>query len=108
MEPKTRIAITTAAVVATAGLAAGGAAAAVSTTSDDSSTETAITGPALDQASRAALDYVGEGAVTGTEVGDEESLYEVEVTRDDGTQVDVQLDEGFTVVSSKADIEDGK
>jgi len=108
MERKTRIAITTAAVVATAGLAAGGAAAAVATTSDDSSTETAITGPALDQASRAALDFVGEGVVTGTEVGDEESLYEVEVTRDDGTQVDVQLDEGFTVVSSKADIEDGK
>ena len=108
MERRTRIAITAAAVVATAGLAGGGAAAAIAVTSDDSSTETAITGPALDQASKVAVDFIGEGTVTGTEVGDEESLYEVEVTRDDGTQVDVQLDEGFTVVSSKADVEDGK
>ena len=107
MERKTRIAITTAAVVATAGLAAGGAAAGNAVTSDDSPTDTAITGPALNQASRAALDYIGEGAVTETEVGDEESLYEVEVTRDDGTQVDVQLDENFAVVSSKADGHEG-
>jgi hypothetical protein len=41
--------------------------------------------------------------VTGTEVGDEESYYEVEVTLDDGTQVDVQLDKGFRVVGSEAD-----
>jgi hypothetical protein len=44
--------------------------------------------------------------VTGTEVGDEESYYEVEVTLDDGRQVDVQLDESFAVVSSAADVED--
>jgi hypothetical protein len=36
-----------------------------------------ITGSALDQASAAALDYIGEGRVTGTEVGDEEGYYEV-------------------------------
>lgn len=30
--------------------------------------------------------------MTGTEAGDEESCYEVEVTLDDGTEVDVQLD----------------
>jgi uncharacterized membrane protein YkoI len=62
-----------------------------------------ITGTALEQASQAALDYTGGGRVTGTEVGDEESLYEVEVTRDDGSQVDVQLDESFNVVGDKAD-----
>jgi hypothetical protein len=44
--------------------------------------------------------------VTGTEVGDEESYYEVEVTLDDGSQVDVQLDRQFAVVSSSADSED--
>ena len=33
------------------------------------------------------------------------SYYEVEVTRDDGSQVDVQLDENFAVVGSAADHE---
>ena len=41
--------------------------------------------------------------MTGTESGDEESLYEVEVTRADGSQVDVQLDKSFKVVGSKDD-----
>ena len=41
--------------------------------------------------------------MTGTESGDEESLYEVEVTRADGSQVDVQLDKAFNVVGSKDD-----
>ena len=41
-----------------------------------------------------------------TEVGDEESYYEVEVTLDDGTQVDVQLDRDFQVVGSSADLEE--
>ena len=45
--------------------------------------------------------------MTETEVGDEESLYEVEVTLDDGSQVDVQLDEQFKVVSSSADDDSG-
>jgi hypothetical protein len=43
--------------------------------------------------------------VTGTEVGDEDSYYEVEVTREDGSQVDVQLDRDFVVVGSDADSE---
>ncbi len=54
----------------------------------------------------AALAHTGEGRVTETEVGDEESLYEVEVTLNDGSQVDVQLDENFAVVGSKADVEE--
>jgi uncharacterized membrane protein YkoI len=59
----------------------------------------------LDQASAAALAHTGEGRVTETEVGDEESYYEVEVTLDDGSQVDVQLDESFNVVGSETDDE---
>ncbi len=105
MERKTRIAIATAAVAASVGLVGGGVGVAAAGTGDDDHTDTAITGEALDRASAAALDFVGEGTVTETEVGDEESLYEVEVTRDDGTQVDVQLDEHFAVVSSEADTE---
>ena len=47
------------------------------------------------------------GGSPETEVGDEESYYEVEVTLDDGSQVDVQLDRSFAVVGSEADREDG-
>jgi len=65
--------------------------------------DTPITGPALEQASEAALNHIGEGTVTETEVGDEESMYEVEVTLADGTQIDVQLDEEFHVVGTESD-----
>ena len=65
--------------------------------------ETPITGDALAKASAAALAFTGGGIVTQTEVGDEESLYEVEVTLGDGSQVDVQLDQNFVVVGNKAD-----
>jgi hypothetical protein len=64
---------------------------------------TPITGEALTKASEAALAFTGGGTVTGTEVGDEESLYEVEVTLADGSQVDVQLDPNFVVVTSKTE-----
>ena len=66
-----------------------------------------ITGPALQQASDASLAHTGEGVVSETEVGDEDSYYEVEVTLDDGSQVDVQLDESFNVVGEEADDDSG-
>lgn len=59
----------------------------------------------LERASQAALDYVGEGRVTGTEVGDEEGYYEIEVTLDNGRQVDVHLNEAFEVLSQIDDVE---
>ena len=65
--------------------------------------EAPITGTDLEKASAAALAYTGEGRVTGTEVGDEESYYEIEVTLDDERQVDVQLDESFAVVGTEDD-----
>jgi uncharacterized membrane protein YkoI len=70
---------------------------------DDDATEQAISGSALEQASDAALQHTGGGEVTDTEEGDEESYYEVEVTLDDGTQTDVQLDEQFNVVGDESD-----
>ena len=73
----------------------------VSATGSDS--EAPITGDALDRASQAALEHTGGGEVTETELGDEESYYEVEVTMDDGTMVDVQLDSDFNVVGSESD-----
>ena len=57
------------------------------------------------KASEAALAETGGGRVTETEVGDEESYYEVEVTLDDGRQIDVQLNDSFEVVGSDADDE---
>jgi uncharacterized membrane protein YkoI len=93
-----------AAAIATAAVAGTGIA--IASGSDDDGTDTPITGAALDQASAAALEHMGGGRVTETEVGDEESYYEVEVTLDDGTQVDVQLDRSFKVVSAEADHED--
>lgn len=102
MKRTTRIAI--AAAVTVAGLATAGVAAVSASTSDD--TDTPITGSALQKASDAALASTGHGRVTGTEVGDEESYYEVEVTLDNGTEVDVQLDKDFKVVGSEADTAD--
>jgi uncharacterized membrane protein YkoI len=92
---------------AAAAIVAGGAGAGIAAAAgggDDN--EAPITGDALDKASAAALESTGEGRVTETEVGDEESYYEVEVTLDDGSQVDVQLDRSFNVVGSSADHED--
>ena len=62
-----------------------------------------ISGSALDTASAVALEHTGGGRVTETEVGDEEGYYEVEVTHDDGRQVDVHLDENFNVLSEVVD-----
>jgi uncharacterized membrane protein YkoI len=93
-----------AALVVGAGAASGGAA--IAAGGDDDATETPITGSALDNATAAALEHTGGGRVTGTEVGDEESYYEVEVTLGDGRQVDVQLDKSFNVVSSEGDREE--
>ena len=85
-----------------AALAAGGAGIATATGGGDDS-EKPITGSALEQAKAAALAETGGGTVTETETGDEESYYEVEVTMDDGSQVDVQLDRDFNVVGGETD-----
>jgi uncharacterized membrane protein YkoI len=88
-------------ITAIGALAAGGTAIAAG---DDDATDKPISGSALEKAKAAAL-AAEQGRVTETEVGDEESYYEVEVTRADGSQVDVQLDRDFNVVSSATDDE---
>lgn len=70
---------------------------------DGKEVDVPISGPNLEKATTAALDYLGEGRVTETEIEDEESYYEVEVTLDNGDQVDVQLNEQFEVVGSEND-----
>lgn len=104
MNRKKKIIAVVASVLA---LGAGGAAIAGATgvgpLGDDDGSEKAIDGAALEQASAAALAHTGEGTVSDTEVGDEESYYEVEVTLDDGSETDVQLDRDFNVVGDEAD-----
>jgi hypothetical protein len=97
MRNRTRWIIVAGAAIAAAGVGGGIAAA---SGADHSSP---ISEPDRARAEAAALAYVGGGRVTETEVGDEESFYEVEVTLPDGRQIDVQLDESFHVVGSSTD-----
>ncbi len=87
-------------------VAGGGIAVAASGEDEAEGPDVAITGPALEEASEAALEHVGEGRITDTEVGDEEGFYEVEVTLDNGNEVDVHLDEDFTVLSDEVEDDD--
>jgi hypothetical protein len=59
-----------------------------------------VSGPDVEKAKSAALDAVGGGTVTEVERddGDGAGVFEVEVTRDDGSQVDVHLDRALNVV----------
>ena len=90
-------------LAAVAALAAGGTAVAGAVGGDDDARERPIPAAELDRATQAALDHVGGGEVTGTEAGDEEGAYEVEVTRQDGSQVDVHLDEDFRVLGTEGE-----
>lgn len=100
MITRKKLAAAIAASVAALAVAGAGFAVAGASGNDDSPP---ITGADLDAATAAALTHTGKGRVTETEVGDEDSYYEVEVTLDDGSQVDVQLDSGFQVVGTEAD-----
>lgn len=101
MNRKTKIALITAGAATV--LAAGAGVAVASGVADDDGDSRPITGPALQRAGDAALAHVGSGKVTATEVGDEDGFYEVEVTKDDGTEVDVALAEDFTVIGDETD-----
>lgn len=72
-------------------------------TGDDSSQQ--ATGSDIEKAKNAALDYTDGGRVTGTEIGDKEGYYEIEITRDDGSQLDVHLDRDLDVLGTPVDHE---
>lgn len=63
--------------------------------------EVPIMGTELEKASEIALTYIGEGRVTDTEIGDEEGYYEVEITLNNGNEVDVHLDKDFKVLNTE-------
>jgi uncharacterized membrane protein YkoI len=99
-----RATIVAAGVVAIAGLALGGAAIANATQGDDG---VALNGATLQRASAAALKATGGGRVTETEHDSEDgATYEVEVTKADGSEVDVRLDGSFNVVVVEGDHEE--
>ena len=62
-----------------------------------------LTGTALERATAAALEHTGGGTVIETEVGDGGAAYGVEIRLDDGSVVEVSLDERFNVLGDEAD-----
>src|SRR5215211_5540477 len=74
--------------------------------------EEQLTGPEAEKAKSAAIAAVGGGIVTEVERDDGDDgygtsgVYEVEVTREDGSQLEVHLDGDYNVVGQEAD-EDG-
>ena len=70
--------------------------------------EEQLTGPEAEKAKSAAIAAVGGGTVTEVERddGNGTGAFEVEVTRDDGSQLEVHLDGDYNVVGQQAD-EDG-
>ncbi|HEU4862410.1 MAG TPA: hypothetical protein VFU44_01395 [Candidatus Limnocylindria bacterium] len=103
MKRRTKTIIAAAALGTVVAAGAGIAAAGSEDDGDRAQQDEPIPGTDLRRASEAALAHTGGGRVTETEVGDEQSFYEVEVTLDDGSQVDVQLDEQFKVVGDERD-----
>jgi hypothetical protein len=90
-------------IVTTVGAAAIAIGTGIAVAQPDDGDGSPITGDALTKATEAALAFTGGGTVTQTEVGDEESYYQVEVTLADGRQTDVNLDPQFQVVGSKTE-----
>ena len=62
-----------------------------------------LTGDTYDRAVAAALEAYPGAEVTETEIGDDGAAYEVELRLADGSQVEVQLDDGFNLLGSEPD-----
>jgi hypothetical protein len=78
----------------------GGTGFAIASSGDD---DQPLTGSVLDQATAAALAHTGGGTVLETEAGDDGAAYGVEVRLDDGSVVEVSLDETFHVLGDATD-----
>ncbi|MGH3105402.1 MAG: PepSY domain-containing protein [Gaiellaceae bacterium] len=83
-------------------LAAGGAGIAQAIGGDS---EEQVTGPAAEKAKAAALKAAGGGTVLEVERqdGDGAGVFEVEIRRADGSQVEIHLDAGYKPVGTAAD-----
>jgi hypothetical protein len=65
--------------------------------------DTPLTGSDLENATQSALEHTGGGTLIETEVGDGGATYGVEVRLDDGSVVEVELDENFDVIGQESD-----
>lgn len=101
MRAKTRVLIAAAASVVVAGAAA---TVSVAAGGDDSP----LTGSELERATAVALQHTGGVRVVESEAGEGSAAYEVGVLLDDGSVVEVELDENFEVTGSGADAESGE
>jgi uncharacterized membrane protein YkoI len=97
MDKRTRILIGAAATVVAIGVGTG---VGIAASSDD---DQPLTGTDLDRATAAALEHVGGGTVIETEAGDDGAAYGVEIRREDGSVVEVRLDERFQVIGTEGD-----
>jgi hypothetical protein len=100
-----RLIFIVAGVAALAAFALGGAALAGATQgSQEDADEPTPTGQAAEQAKAAALKETGGGSVTGLERDPEDGrVYEVEVTKPDGSVADIDLDGSYKVVAVDED-----
>jgi hypothetical protein len=94
------IVLCAAVVVVAGGLAAGGTALATG-----GGGEPSATGPAADRAGEAAVSQVGGGTANTVEANHDGAAWAVEVTKPDGTTVDVRLDANYSVLSVERDSE---
>ena len=70
--------------------------------------DSTVTGPAADQATKAALAITNGGTANAVERDTENGAsYEVEVTKPDGNTVDVRLDDSYKLVVVEGDSESG-
>ena len=103
MERKYKYVAVAAAVVA---LGAGTGVAVATSGGDDDATEQ-VSGPEADRAKAAALKLTGGGTANAVERDDEDgAVWEVEVTKPDGSTVDVRLDAGYGKVAIESDDEE--
>ncbi len=88
------------AVVAALALLGAGTGVVLASVGDD---DKPLRGGALEQATSAARQHVGGGTVLETEAGDDGAAYGVEIRKDDGNVVEVNLDENFKVIGAEPD-----
>ncbi|GAA4692070.1 PepSY domain-containing protein [Nocardioides conyzicola] len=99
-----RVVIAAAGIAVVGAVSAGGVA--VATSGDDGPASHRYTQEQADAATKAALAATGGGTANSVESDNENgATYEVEVTKPDGSTVDVRLDDAYQVVVIEGDSE---
>ena len=92
-----------AAAVLAVGVIGGGTGVGIAVAKGGGDDDQPITGSALAECTAAALAGHPGGTVTETEVGDDGAAYGVEIRLDDGSEVEVNLDENCEVIGQEPD-----